>query len=181
MDIEDSYARVAGVEITSNDVPGQFAISVYLAGCSIKCKGCQNADLQSPESGRTVPISAIKEYANDLCDWVALLGGEPTDQPDACIGIASLFPEKKIMMFTGREFLQLNEKLLAIPNLWAIKTGRFMQNLMMVDQFPCTTNQQLWVRTGPISSTDHWNHHPSMLMMDAIKLFKHVGSQKLSC
>ncbi len=123
------------------DIPNKIATAIYFSGCSIRCKGCQNAilwerDLNTLKS-ITYVLSKIKD--NKLADSVVFLGGEPTEQMSFLIELCKNISCYKAL-YTGREFEDLPKEL--IDNLNMIVCGPFKQNLFMKNRFPASTNQR---------------------------------------
>ena len=86
------------------DVPEKIAVAVYLSGCSIRCKGCQNASLWERDFNTLTTLDSVlkKIHANLLADSVVFLGGEPTDQMDFLIELCKNISQYKAL-YTGRE------------------------------------------------------------------------------
>jgi len=160
MEIEDlasssDGAFVAGVFMSTVDVPGCFAMAVYFSGCGIKCKGCQNAAIQDRKRGKFVSLADLTVQCNDdLCEWVAFLGGEPVEQMAAVIHVSNRLSKKKVALYTGYLFEQIPPAILELPNLVLVKSGPFVQRLLLPDGYwPCTSNQRVHVRAGSASAT----------------------------
>jgi len=149
LDIEEQGASIKSIETSIVDVPGQVCKSLFFAGCSIRCEGCHNSALWDEKAGILTSIRDITKKLNtDFTDWIALLGGEPTDQLQACISIMKSLPNKKFCLYTGREFHQL-DKSLFLPNLFLIKSGRYSPE-MKADRSGvlASSNQQFLYKSG---------------------------------
>lgn len=123
------------------DIPDKIATAIYFSGCSIRCKGCQNAilwerDIDSLKS-MTHVLAKIKE--NELADSVVFLGGEPTDQMIFLIELCNQISCYKAL-YTGREFEDLPQQL--VDHLDMIVCGPFRQDLFVENRFPASTNQR---------------------------------------
>jgi len=133
------------------DVPNKISIAIYFSGCSIRCKGCQNKELWDMKSGKLIKtekiISRIENHP--LAEYAVFLGGEPTDQIDFLIDICKNIKEKKIALYSGREFENLPNNLLKYLNL--IVCGPYRQELH-VDNWPASTNQRVFRKENKI-----WN------------------------
>ena len=90
-----------------------IGVSLYVSGCSIRCKGCHNATAWSFDSG--IPYTAATEtevleaLAKPYVNHLSILGGEPMDQDqEALVRLVKkakqLYPEKDIWCWTGYEF-----------------------------------------------------------------------------
>jgi anaerobic ribonucleoside-triphosphate reductase activating protein len=91
--------------------------SIWLQGCRLRCTEiCLNPHLLNPRGGQVVAVQAVVEQLRALSDtWchpvegVTILGGEPSEQPDA---LAALLQGAQsfgltTMVYTGRTHEQL--------------------------------------------------------------------------
>ncbi|MFH1253936.1 MAG: 4Fe-4S cluster-binding domain-containing protein [bacterium] len=137
----DTNAYIVKTCTSFIDIPNKIATAIYFSGCSIRCKGCQNAilwerDLNTLKS-MTYVLSKIKE--NKLADSVVFLGGEPTDQMFFLIELCKNISRYKAL-YTGREFEVLPQEL--VENIDMIVCGPFRQDLFIKNRFPASTNQR---------------------------------------
>ncbi|MFH1643654.1 MAG: 4Fe-4S cluster-binding domain-containing protein [bacterium] len=126
------------------DVPDKIAIAIYFSGCSIRCKNCQNKELWDKKNGTlTETTQLIKKIdTHPLAEYVVFLGGEPTDQIDFLIDICKNIKNKKIAVYSGREFEILPKKLLDQINL--IVCGPYRDDLFVANRWPASTNQRVF-------------------------------------
>ena len=98
------------------DVPNEIATSIYFSGCSIRCPDCHNKEHWDIQSGTKMSDDEIMEKINNpLTTYVAFLGGEPTDQLKFLLHLCTRVKtetNKKIALYSGREFEVLPKKLL---------------------------------------------------------------------
>ncbi len=151
--------RIARICTSFIDVPDKISVAVYFAGCSIRCKGCQNAHLWDPNSGEEKKLEeVVKKIENHpLAEYVVFLGGEPTDQIEFLINICQNIKTKRMALYTGREFEQLPQQLLQYLDL--IICGPYRQDLH-VGGWPASSNQRIfkkeqkqWIQINTQSTT----------------------------
>jgi len=89
---------------------------IFFSGCSQRCKGCQNKELQDPDFGldftKEVEDSIIKFVNNNkLVKGITLCGGEPFDYPNELIPFVKRFkeecPDKDIWAYSGYTIFQM--------------------------------------------------------------------------
>ena len=93
--------------------------SIYLAGCSHRCKGCHNPESWNPSAGFPLTETAIKTMidqinANPLLDGITFSGGDPFYNPKEFLPVIRKFHEYtklNIWCYTGYTY----ETLLADP------------------------------------------------------------------
>ncbi len=136
------------------DVPDKIAAAIYFSGCSLRCKDCHNKEFWEKENGTLMSdeqiLDKIKE--NALSEYVAFLGGEPTDQIDFLIHMCKKIKKetsKPIAMYTGREFEILPKDLL--DSLSLIVCGPYKKELH-VGGWPASSNQRVFKKKGTL-----WN------------------------
>ena len=121
---------------------------IHVSGCTRKCKGCHNSDLQDFTFGENLDLN---EYIKKLrkrakfYDIIAILGGDllcqEFDEARAfAIQLRTAFRKKELWLFTG-------EEIHGVPK-WAkevfdyIKTGPYMEKFKQ-EGFPASSNQKL--------------------------------------
>lgn len=88
---------------------------IWVQGCSLHCKGCANYKMWDKSGGREYDtseiISPIKSY-KDKIEGVTFLGGEPTEQIDAVIGISKEVQKMglSVLVFTGHTYQELEHR-----------------------------------------------------------------------
>lgn len=122
-------------------------VSLWVSGCPLKCKGCQNPETWSFENGEEVPSDLIEQLkmaitANGIRRNFSVLGGEPLAEQniqfvDNVINeIRKSFPKIKIFLWTGYTIKELNSlsefknnvfKQRILKNIDVLIGGRFKQ------------------------------------------------------
>ncbi|QGG47674.1 4Fe-4S single cluster domain-containing protein [Heliorestis convoluta] len=120
-----------------------IAFTVFFQGCSIRCLGCHNPELQSFDGGQAVAISdivaRIKKHRK-FYDALVFVGGEPLDQKSA---LQQLLNEGKNLglatwLYTGYEIDEVPSEFLALCDV--IVAGPYKEELK-TNSFPASSNQ----------------------------------------
>ena len=128
--------------------------SIYLSGCTHKCKGCFNSELWDFKHGKVFD-NAAKEYlfsllSDEHCVGLSVLGGEPLQQgaelTDLLKEVKEKFPTKNICLWTGYYLNELNdEQRETISYCDYVVDGRFEED--KADKkllFRGSSNQTIW-------------------------------------
>lgn len=144
--------KIAATQYTLKD----RAFEIYFSGCNFHCSGCHNPELWDFNFGeefnlmKMAEIYSKIEYAGDLVTSIRLLGGEPLHQD---IGILyafvsdfkTMFPIKKIVLFTGYDLYELRKHHSLVFNLFdEIKYGRYDETKRIEGEFLASSNQGIW-------------------------------------
>lgn len=126
---------------------------IFLQGCTIGCKGCQNEKTQDVNGGIEVRVEDVFNDINShhLIDGVTFSGGEPFLQVQECIKLANLIrkerPELNIWSYSGYTFENLIKDPKNIEFLKLIDVlvdGPFMLNKKTLSiPFRGSSNQRL--------------------------------------
>ncbi len=105
--------RIAG-NIDESIVDGAgIRYVIFLQGCTINCKGCQNKSTQDINGGIEVQVEDVFNDINKhhLIDGVTFSGGEPFLQVQECVELAKMIrkerPELNIWSYSGYTFEHL--------------------------------------------------------------------------
>lgn len=103
--------RVAGeIEESIVDGPGLRYV-LFVQGCPIHCKGCQNPQTWDMDGGKLVSVRAILEKirSNPLIKGVTFSGGEPFAQAEALLPLARVLKRSgyHVMSYSGYTFEEL--------------------------------------------------------------------------
>ena len=130
-----NYAKIKPVDIANGE---GVRVSLFVSGCSHKCKGCFNSELWDYSAGQEMTTEHLAEIM-DLCSkpyisGLSLLGGEPLDPKnvDGVTGVAQLFKKyyhnKTIWCYTGYRFEEVKH-LSIMKYIDVLVDGRFVQAL----------------------------------------------------
>ena len=127
--------RVAKVIFgTEVEGPGK-RVAIWTQGCSIKCPGCINQELQNKNGGYDIDVYDLAlEIKKSGLTKVTILGGEPLDQAPQLMNlvwaIRTRNPGIETMLFTGYE--EKEAKKILSPLVWhafdVIITGPYVCN-----------------------------------------------------
>ena len=93
-------------------------VSLWVSGCSLHCKGCQNPQTWCFDSGIPFDEDALQELYEALdkpyIQGLTLTGGNPMDNIpevlDICRKVKEKFPSKDIWLYTGYTYEELYYK-----------------------------------------------------------------------
>ncbi len=141
--------QVGGWAYPSFNSTNGIAVDLFLAGCARtpKCVGCYNPYLWDFTFGKEEKIKDVisqLKYRYKDADNIALLGGEPLNQPNINLLLAEIklnFPGKSLWVYTSYELSEVSEVL--FPFIDYIKTGRFDRQ-QPVKGWLSSANQVIW-------------------------------------
>jgi organic radical activating enzyme len=141
---------VANITTSFIEIPSEICSAVYLTGCKFKCPECQNERLQELEYGKLMKVDKVVKMINNNClsKWVCFLGGEPFYQHEFLLELCKKIV-RPIGIYTGNnyEYVSNNYKeIIGLPNILFLKTGRFKIEMMDVEEFPITKNQEVYLK-----------------------------------
>jgi anaerobic ribonucleoside-triphosphate reductase activating protein len=104
--------RIAGVNPRAlTDGPG-LRFSIFVQGCSIRCKGCQVPHLWDFDGGQEVDVRQLSWQAGKSGLPVTIVGGEPFDQVSALGMLVYILADNgvPVTVYTGYTLEQLLER-----------------------------------------------------------------------
>jgi anaerobic ribonucleoside-triphosphate reductase activating protein len=124
------------------------SVEIYISGCTKKCKGCHNLELQDFSFGKKLDLSQLGSYLKereDLFEIISFTGGDLLDSPLGEIlslldFLRVLFSNKEFWLFTGWEFTKI--PFLVREYFGVIKSGVYNEDKKQVG-FPASTNQKI--------------------------------------
>ena len=127
------------------DGPGIRTV-LFMQGCDIRCKGCQNQSSWDMKKGKEIEVNDLASELNKKVfnKKITISGGEPLMQKDALIEL--LIKLKKcdfdITLYTGHVKEEVPKEIIKKVNY--LKTGNFIEKLKTtVKPFVGSTNQIL--------------------------------------
>lgn len=110
------YSLIREMDISNGIGVG---ISLFVQGCHFHCKGCFNQETWDFNGGKQWSPQIEKEFINlagkHYIQRISFLGGEPLADEnvetvlDVIIKLKTLYPQKKIWIFTGYKFEDLTQ------------------------------------------------------------------------
>lgn len=141
--ILNNSIQISSISTGFIEIPGQISLNLYVQGCKMACKGCQNPDLQSFSGGTTINSSDIPNILKnrDLPTWICWLGGDAVYQPEGFMEFNKIFKEKgyKICLYTGKYFNEIENLL---ENVDLVIDGPWEGKKIDEDN----TNQKIYVK-----------------------------------
>lgn len=142
-------------DLVNTPMADEPTFTVWFAGCTHGCRGCQNMTLWDKNNGeyfspRELHDLIIKETQKTNIHTVTLLGGEPLQQntQDLLELLVLLdYTGFTIWVYTGYNFDEVPKGFLRYIDY--IKCGRYIEELRVDDgSFPITTNQKVYSKAG---------------------------------
>ncbi len=139
--------RLAGVTDSLDGIG--LSLTVFFQGCSIRCPGCQNPELQDFSGGYEedpdIIVTFFKENEDFYSSFVAT-GGEATEQVEALLCFAQNIRKPKIL-YTGRKLEELDSRIR--DNFDIIVHGPYVEELK-TNGFPASSNQKIWCKDNSL-------------------------------
>lgn len=116
---------------------------LFLQGCDLHCKGCQNKSTWELTKGIKKDVKALAQELREKCfnKELTISGGEPLMQTGALRELLEELKDFDLCLYTGHELNEVPQSILTY--LKYIKVGRFVQELRTTTKpFVGSSNQR---------------------------------------
>ena len=116
---------------------------LFLQGCDLQCKGCQNKSTWDLTKGIKKDIKVLAQELREKCfnKKLTISGGEPLMQAGALRELLEELKDFDLCLYTGHELNEVPQSILTY--LKYIKVGRFVQELRTTTKpFVGSSNQR---------------------------------------
>lgn len=153
------YAQLR--EFDTANGPG-VRVSIFVSGCTLKCKGCFNPeswDFNAGEEFTKETIARIIELLKrDYITGLSILGGDPFEvqniEPvtELCKAVKAAVPEKSIWLWTGRKYENYADQPI-MAYLDTVVDGPYVEKLKVKEQgkYFGSTNQRV-IEIKPVNA-----------------------------
>jgi len=102
---------------------------LFLQGCNLHCKGCQNQSTWDITKGTKTDVKELASTLREKCfnKKLTITGGEPLLQKDALLELLDELKDFDLCLYTGHELSEVPNEILSY--LKFIKVGPFVQEL----------------------------------------------------
>jgi len=144
MNEKNAVIKINQISTGFIEVPNQVSLNIYAQGCTKRCNGCQNVDLQTFHGGYPLYLDEVDSvlFNYPLCKWVCWLGGDAYYQRESLKEFNKKFKSKnlKVCLYTGVLFDTLDKDIL--ENLDLVIDGEWM-GIPITEK---NSNQKVWIR-----------------------------------
>jgi anaerobic ribonucleoside-triphosphate reductase activating protein len=133
--------------------PGK-RLGIWVQGCDLYCRGCINKSLWDAEKGKSVPVLAVYEMINQLCqdyDGITITGGEPFNQYPQLMAFSMLIKRKtnlNILCYTGYCLNELETKFsdkAFYQSIDFLIDGRYKASELTTNSLIGSENQRIYI------------------------------------
>ena len=128
-------------------------VGIWFQGCTIRCQGCINEDLQDQNEESAVNqeqlFSLLAAYQNKTLDGITITGGEPFNQPDGLMQVIKITKRLgfgEILVYSGYEYdyLMINFPAL-LKNIDILISGPFIESMPTNKIWRGSDNQKVYL------------------------------------
>lgn len=116
---------------------------LFLQGCNLHCKGCQNQSTWDITKGTKTDVKELASTLREQCfnKKLTITGGEPLMQKDSLLELLNELSDFDLCLYTGHELKEVPAEILSY--LKYIKVGPFVQELKITTKpFVGSKNQE---------------------------------------
>ena len=126
------FIRINSIRYNNSVVDGPGIRTVlFMQGCDIHCKGCQNKSIWNINKGKKIEIDDLVNELNKKVfnKKITISGGEPLMQKEALIELVTKLNDLKfdIALYTGHQREDVPSIL--VEKIKYLKSGNFVQKL----------------------------------------------------
>ncbi len=117
--------------------------AIFLSGCNVGCKGCQNTNFWDINSGKVFTVEQLIKEIKDKTPQkkVTITGGEPMEQKEALEELIKQLKGFNIGLYTSFRFEDINKNILESLNF--IKVGKFEKDKKIYGRYFGSSNQHI--------------------------------------
>ena len=140
------FMRINSIRYNNSVVDGPGIRTVlFMQGCNINCKGCQNMSTWDINKGKEIDIDVLVNELNERAfnKKITISGGEPLMQKEALMELVTKLNDLDfdIALYTGHQKEDVPNEL--INKVKYLKTGNFIQELKTtIKPFVGSENQE---------------------------------------
>ncbi|MFA7047615.1 MAG: 4Fe-4S cluster-binding domain-containing protein [Bacteroidales bacterium] len=116
---------------------------IFLSGCSVGCKECQNKKHWNIKSGKSFSIDELVKNIKEKTPQkkVTISGGEPLEQKEPLKILMDKLDGFDIGLYTSYELESIDKEI--IDSLSFVKTGKFEHNKKVYGKYFGSSNQKM--------------------------------------
>ena len=116
---------------------------LFLQGCDLHCKGCQNQSIWDISQGVKIDVEELAKQLREKCfnKQLTISGGEPLMQKEAVLKLIELLDGFDICLYTGHDISEVPDEILS--KIHYLKYGPYVEDLKTtVKPFVGSSNQE---------------------------------------
>lgn len=106
-----------------------YRMVLFLQGCDLRCKGCQNKSTWNISKGKKVDVEELAKEIRAKCKnrKLTISGGEPLMQKEALMDLLKSLQDFDLCLYTGHDITEVPQEILRY--LKYVKYGPFVERL----------------------------------------------------
>lgn len=106
-----------------------YRMVLFLQGCDLRCKGCQNKSTWNISKGKKVDVEELARELRAKCKnrKLTISGGEPLMQKEALMDLLKSLQDFDLCLYTGHDITEVPQEILRC--LKYVKYGPFVERL----------------------------------------------------